>query len=234
MSTHSILYERELAINDNIQIMIPSVRDVLDNEDDYYSMVGALTAMPVDYMWQLQDAGIDFTEISEYGLFIIMFESLKRRDTHLIFGDLDVNKFIFDDSSASFYDVENDIRIERGIQMKIATYLRKIHHLEKNLKKPGNKEAKEYMIERARVKAMRNNRRSVDSQLESLIIALVNTEQFKYDFDSVLDLSIYQFNESVRQIIHKVDYEHRMAGIYAGTVDPKSFSQDDLNWLKHK
>lgn len=234
MSTHSILYKRELAVNDKIKIMIPSVGEVLENEDEYYSMVGSLTAMPVDYMWQLQDAGIDFTEISEYELFVLMFEGLKRQDTHLIFGDLDINKLIFDESTISFYDTENDIRIERGIQMQIAATLRKIHHLEKNRKKPGNQEAKEYMIERARVKAMRNRRRSTDSQLESLIIALVNTEQFKYDFDSVLDMSIYQFNESVRQIIHKVDYEHRMAGIYAGTVDPKKMSQDDLNWLKHK
>ena len=234
MSTHSILYKRELAINEKIKIMIPSVGEVLDNEDDYYSMVSSMTAMPVDYMWQLQDINIDFTEISEYELFILMFEGIKKRDTHLIFGDLDINKLIFDESSFSFYDAENDIRIERGIQMQIASALRKIHHLEKNRKKPGNKEAKEYMIERARVKAMRNRHRSVDSQLESLIIALVNTEQFKYDFDSVLDMSIYQFNESVRQIIHKVDYEHRMTGIYAGTIDPKKMSQDDLNWLKHK
>lgn len=234
MSTHSILYKRELAINDKIKIMIPSVGEVLDDEDEYYSMVSSMTAMPVDYMWQLQDINIDFTEISEYELFILMFEGIKKRDTHLIFGDLDINKLIFDESSFSFYDAENDIRIERGIQMQIASALRKIHHLEKNRKKPGNKEAKEYMIERARVKAMRNRHRSVDSQLESLIIALVNTEQFKYDFDSVLDMSIYQFNESVRQIIHKVDYEHRMAGIYAGTIDPKKMSQDDLNWLKHK
>lgn len=234
MSTHSILYKRELAINDKIKIMIPSVGEVLDDEDEYYSMVSSMTAMPVDYMWQLQDINIDFTEISEYELFILMFEGMKKRDTHLIFGDLDINKLIFDESSFSFYDAENDIRIERGIQMQIASALRKIHHLEKNRKKPGNKEAKEYMIERARVKAMRNRHRSVDSQLESLIIALVNTEQFKYDFDSVLNMSIYQFNESVRQIIHKVDYEHRMAGIYAGTIDPKKMSQDDLNWLKHK
>ena len=234
MSTHNILYKRELAINDKINIIIPSVGEILEDEDNYYSMVGSLTAMPVDYMCQLEDVGIDFTEITEYELFILLFEGMKNRDTHLIFGDLNVNKLVFDETTSSFYDIENDIRIERGIQLQIAAALRKIHHLEQNRKKPGNKEAKEYMIERARIKAERNKRRSVDSQLESLIIALVNTEQFKYDFDGVLNMSIYQFNESVRQVIHKIDYEHRMSGVYAGTIDPKNMSQDDLNWLKHK
>ena len=48
------------------------------------------------------------------------------------------------------------------------------------------------------------------------------------------ELSIYQFNESVRQIIKKIDYDNKMHGIYAGTVSAKDLSQDDWNWLTHK
>ena len=70
-------------------------------------------------------------------------------------------------------------------------------------------------------------------QLESLIIAMVNTEQFKYDFEGTRELSIYQFNESVRQVIKKTDYDNRMYGIYTGTINPKELSQKDLNWLVH-
>ena len=44
----------------------------------------------------------------------------------------------------------------------------------------------------------------------------------------------YQFNESVRQIIKKIDYDNKMHGIYAGTVSAKDLSQDDWNWLTHK
>ena len=63
---------------------------------------------------------------------------------------------------------------------------------------------------------------------------MVNTEQYKYGYESTRDLSIYQFNESVRQIIKKVDYDNRMYGVYSGTVSAKDLSQDDLNWLTHK
>jgi hypothetical protein len=62
---------------------------------------------------------------------------------------------------------------------------------------------------------------------------MVNTEQFKYDFEGTRELSIYQFNESVQQIIKKTDYDNRMYGVYAGTVNPKELSKDDLNWLIH-
>lgn len=79
----------------------------------------------------------------------------------------------------------------------------------------------------------RNKNKTQESQLEPLIIALVNTEQYKYDFEGTRELSIYQFNESIRQIIHKVDYDNRMYGIYAGTVNAKELSQKELNWLAH-
>lgn len=89
------------------------------------------------------------------------------------------------------------------------------------------------MLKRAREKQRRERNKKQDSQLEKLIVALVNSEQFKYGFEDVKNLSIYQFNESVRQIIKKTDYNNRMYGIYSGTIDPKNLKQDDLNWLVH-
>ena len=237
MPTINLLYQKQYAINDKISIIIPTVGDILGDEDKYYSMVTSLTSMPIDLMCELDDAGIDYTAINEYELFLILFSSLRQMDTSLIFGDLDLSKFILTESEQNgrpiLYDVENGIRIDRAIQGQISATLRKIHHLEKNNRRPANDEAKEYMLKRAREKAKRKKNKKDFSQLESLIIAMVNTEQYKYDFEGTLNLTIYQFNESVRQIIKKIDYEHRMAGIYAGTIDPKGMRQDDLNWLVH-
>ena len=237
MSTLNLLYEKQYAINDSIHIIIPTVGQIIDNEDAYYGLVSVLTAMPVDLMVQLEDAGIDFMSINEYELFLLMFAGLKSQDTSLIFGDLDLSKFKMavneQNGNVVLLDEEHDIKIDRAIHGQIAGVLRKIHHLEKNNRKPANKEAKEYMLKRAREKMKRRNRKT-ESQLESLIIAMVNTEQYKYDFEGTRELSIYQFNESVRQVIKKVDYDNRMYGVSAGTVDAKSLSQDDLNWLTHK
>lgn len=237
MPTISLLYQKQYDINDNIHVVIPTVKEILDDEDGYYNMVTMLTSMPIDLMCELDDAGIDYTEINEYELFLILFGSLRQMDTSTIFGDLDLTKFVLVENEQNgkpmLYDEENDIRIDRAIYGQIASTLRKIHHLEKNRRKPANDEAKEYLLKRAREKAKRRKNRKDFSQLESLIVAMVNTEQYKYDFESTLGLTIYQFNESVHQIIKKVDYEHKMSGIYAGTIDPKGMSQDELNWLKH-
>lgn len=238
MATRNLLYKRSYAINDSINIVIPTVGEVIDCEDDYYNIVSVLTAMPIDMMVQLDDAGIDFTTINEYELFLYMFAGLKTKDTSLIFGKLDLSKFeiAVDKKNGNMVlrDEENKITIDRAIHGKIAGTLRMIHHLEKNRRKPANPEAKEFMLERARSRMRRLKNSTEDSRLESLIIAMVNAEQYKYDFEGTRELSIYQFNESVRQVIKKVDYNNRMYGVYTGTVNAKELSQDDLNWLTHK
>lgn len=238
MSTLNLLYQKEYAINDKIKVMIPTVGEILENEDDYYGLVSLLTAMPVDYMVLLDDVGVDFTTINEYELFLMVFGGFKTHDTSLVFGDLDMNAFDLamnqQNGNVVLYDESNDIVIDRAIHGRIAATLRKIHHLEKNRRRPANKDAKDYMLQRAREKMKRNKYKKDDSELESLIIALVNTEQFKYDFEGAKGLSIYQFNESVKQIINKIDYDNRMHGVYAGTINAKDLSQDDFNWLIHK
>ncbi len=238
MSTLNLLYKKEYAINEHIRIQIPTVGKVLDNEDAYYGMVSMLTAMPIDMMVQLDDIGVDFTKINDYELFLLLFRSLKVQDTSLIFGSLDLRPFQTAVNEQNglivLVNQETGAVIDRAIHGQIAATLRKIHHLKKDNRKPANGEAKEYLIERARTKMRRQKNRTTESQLEELIVAMVNTEQYHYGFEGTRELSIYQFNESVHQVIKKIDYDNRMHGIYSGTVSAKDLSQDDLNWLTHK
>lgn len=238
MTTINLLYKREYPINNDISIVIPTVGEILDNEDSYYTLVSILTAMPIDMMVQLDDIGIDFSEINEYDLFLLLFQSIREQDTRLVFGDLDLKAFEMavneENGNYVMIDRKHDIVIDRLVHEQIADALRKIHHLEKDIRKPGNDAAKKYLIERARKKLKRNNKRKELSQIEQLIIAMVNTEQYKYDFEGTRELSIYQFNESVRQVVKKVEYDNRMYGVYTGNINVKELSQDDLNWLTHK
>lgn len=238
MPTLNLLYKQSYPINQQISIQIPKVGEILECEDEYFGMVSMITSMPIDMMVQLDDIGIDFTTINEWELFLMLFGSLKERNTSLIFGDLDLSKFVPavnpQNNNIVLIDKDSGAKIDRAIHGQIAAILRKIHHLEQNNRKPANGEAKEYMIHRARQKMKRMKNKKLDSHLEELIVALVNTEQYHYGFEGTRELSIYQFNESVQQVIKKVNYDNRMHGVYSGTVSAKDLSQDDLNWLSHK
>ena len=238
MPSINLLYKKEYAVNDHIKIMIPTVEKVLDNEDAYYSMVSMITATPYDMMVQLDDIGIDFMTLNDYQLFLLVFNSMKGQDTSLLFGDLDLGAFsmVVNPQNNAFVlrDPKTGAVIDRAIHAKICTTLRTIHNLKRNHRKPANDEAKKFLLQRARAKMKRHRNTSESSQLESLITAMVNTEQFPYNYEDVGQLSIYQFNESLQQVIKKIDFDNKMHGIYAGTLSAKDLSQDELNWLTHK
>jgi len=238
MPIRNLLYERQYPVNDSIQIAIPTVGEVLKQEENYYSLVSLITATPADMMVQLDDMGIDFTEINDYEVFLLIFNQLKSWDTSLIFGSLDLAAFQTvvntQNNMIVLRDTERNIVIDRGIHNQIAQAVRTIHHLTRNRRNPANKAAKRFMLQRAREKMRRRKNCTESSQLEELIVALVNTEQFHYDFSKVPDLTIYQFNESVQQVIKKIDFDNRMHGIYAGTINAKDLDPKDLNWITHK
>lgn len=234
----SLLFTREIKVNDQIQIVIPTVGQILEDEGQYYSMVSLITSTPYDMMAQLDQMGIDFETLDDYSLFLLMFEGLKRQDTSLIFGDLDIEGFhpgVHPQNKLMIlFHPETKTIIDKGIFDQICKALRQLHRLERNNKTPGNQAAKDYLLQKARKKLRRRTGKEEDSMLEALIVALVNTEQFSYDFSSVQDLTIYQFNESLKQIMKKIDYDNRMGGVYAGTIKASEMSSDDLNWLTHK
>ena len=47
-----------------------------------------------------------------------------------------------------------------------------------------------------------------------------------------MNLSIYNFNQSLKQIQHKITFDNTMIGVYAGTIDTSKMSNKDaLSWI---
>lgn len=234
MPTLNLLFEKSVKITDGISVRIPLVGEVLRREEEYYSLITMLTAQPIDFMVQLDERGVDFTTIDDYELFLTLFKTIRSEDSSLVFDGLNLSEFemaVNPNTKKIVLVNKSGVVIDKAVHRKIALILRKINHLQRNNKKPANKEARDYMIERAKKKAARRSGRTSESQLEALIVALVNTSEFHYGYETIKDLSIYQFNESVRQVVKKIEYDNRMHGIYAGTVDASKLSQDELSWL---
>ena len=234
--TQSLLIARSIPITDFLTVYIPTVGEILSSDDrEYYQMVTTLTSSPYDLMVQLDDMGIDYEQITDFELFMLLFQSLQNKDLSLIFPDLDASPLKpaknNENGQIVLWDAENGIVIDELIYNEICDALRKIHFTEKPKYKAGNKEAKKLLIERTRLQQKRQAKKPYRSFLEDLVVAMVNTEEFKYDYRQTMDLTIYQFNASVRQIQRKINYDHVMSGCYFGTVDIKKIDQRELNWL---
>lgn len=234
----SILYADKIPINDFISVRIPKVGEVFDDEDNYYALAYTITATPYDMMVQLDDAGIDFTTIDDWELFLFSFGMIRQSDTSLLFGDLDFSNFVpavnVQNGTIILRDNETGIEIDKLLHNRICEAIRTIHGWERTNKRPGNDEAKKYLLQKARKALKRKMREKQRSNLEDLVVSLVNTEQFSYDYETVRNISIYQFNRSVAQIVNKINYDNRMRGIYAGTLSAKELKPEDMLWLAHK
>lgn len=229
------LYDTEYKINEFVTIRVPTIGEILENEEEYFGNISLFVATPFDMMVQLDDMGIDFSKINTWDLFCLLFNELKKRDLSLIFKTPNLDDFVFaeneDGSAIVLLNPKTGDIIDKKVHAQIAAYLRSLLMLKKNDKRPANEEAKKYLLERARKKIKRYKKKLTESQLEKYIVALVNTAEFSYTYESVLELTIKQFYASLYQIMKKVKFDNLMIGCYAGTVNMKELSQDELSWI---
>ncbi len=233
----SLLKLNKINITDKISIKIPTVGEILTDEQEYYSMISSLTATPFQYMVQLDDLHIDFTTISDFDLFKMLFPIYAKTDLSLLFGDLDLSdmkvSFYKNRPSETFlYSAKNEIIIDELIYNDLMYFIRKINAFKRNSFKPGNEHMKSYLLEKERKKQKRNAKKTYEPYLENLVIALVNTCEFPYNYQECMDLSIYLFNQSYQQINRKISFDNAMMGVYAGTIDVSKLSNKDiLTWI---
>jgi hypothetical protein len=221
-----------------LSIRIPTVGEILEDEQNYYNIISSLTASPYQYMVQLNDVfHIDYTTITDYELFMMLFSAYLQSDLSIVFGDLNISDFKIktDNQKDILMSPSSGIEINEKVYNDLANIIRKINLLEKVNYKPGNESAKKYLLEKERKKQKRNAKKPYEPYLEKIVIALVNTSEFPYDYDSCMDLSIYRFNQSFKQIQHKIAFDKTMIGVYAGTVDTSKLSnKDTLTWIPNK
>ena len=232
-----MLYAKKIPINDNISIAVPTVGEIIDNEDSYFDAICTIVATPYDMMVQLDDAHIPFDQISDFDLFRLLFHNIKDTDTSLIFGDLDLSKMKTcrntETGQIVIRDPDSGVVIDEVIHHMICDTLCKMLHMPRNSKTAANGEAREYLLERERRRQSRRKKKKRCSQLENYIIALVNTEQFPYDYETVRDISIYQFYASLDQIAHKIKYDNTMVGYFAGTIKFDDLPPADRTWIQN-
>lgn len=227
----------EYIVNDYIKITQPTLNEICSyGEQKYYNMVSTLCATPSDFKVQLLDNfNLDYEELTEFQFFATMCREFKVEETAILFGKLDLQAFELAHNNQNneliLYNSHNDFVIDNGLYTLITTHLRLVHGFKKKIDIGGNENGKKYLLDKERRQLQRQRNMKYESMLIPLISAMVNCEKFKYNHDTVWDLPIYTFMDSVRRIQKLQNYNQTMQGVYAGTIDFKSLSQDTLNWM---
>lgn len=233
----STLYTRSIDICKGISVRVPTVGEILEDDEAYYSLAYRFSATPYDMMVQLDDAGIDCTQVNDFDIFCFMFPYLQTVDVSMILGNVSLRDFqvAYHEPTKSIIlrDETHDLTIDRPIHYQIAQAVRKILDIPRNTQRPGNEDARKYLIDRERKRLKRAKASSV-SPLDNYIIAMVNTANFPYDYESVKDLTIYQFSMSLKQIAHLTNYQNVMRGYYAGTIKLEDIPAKERTWILNR
>lgn len=241
MGSKSLLRADSVEITDKLSLHIPTVGEILDNQDLYFNLVSIFTSTPFQYMVQLDDIHIDYTTITDYQMFLIFFPLYVGEDMSILFGDIDTSNFgIYtnqQNDTTVIYNPTNDVIIDELVYNNIANTLRRVNLIKKVMSKPANENARKYLIEkeRKRLKRLARERKkngNDDSEFEKYIVALVNNKDFKYNYEEVENLSIYKFYQSLRQIQTNINFNNIMRGVYAGTVDASKIDKRSLSWIQ--
>lgn len=229
----SMLYDSRIEIAPKIHLRNPLIGEILDfGEKQFWGVVSSFTATAYDYMVTLYDAGIKYEDISDFNLFCMFFDQIKAMDCSILFDD--VNLLHFDlavdhqNQSLVLWNQKDDVVIDDAIFFNMATKIRMLCGLKRVWYNMGNEAARSFFIEKERRKQKRHRNKPFESILERDIIAMVNCAECKYNFETIRQCNLYQFNSSVAAIQHRVHFDKLMIGVYAGTVDVKNIDKKEL------
>ena len=222
-------------INDNITILQPTIKQIAEfGEKDFFSVVHTITAIPSDMKANLDDMGLDWMEVEDFELFMMLVQTLTPDRTCLLFGDLDFSKLRpfrnNENGDIVLADKEAGILIDKMIYLRIVSYLRKAFNITPKIERAANKMTKKILIEEDRNRMQQNK----DKPFKSFLLPMISSVKVKqgYTKDYVLNMGYVEFmNDIARlQVIHNAD--HLLSACYAGTIDMKKINKSELNWMK--
>lgn len=191
-----IYFGDDYVINDHIKIHQPTIGEVADyGEAQYFSMVHSLCAIPSDMKAILWDMGLDWCEVEDFDLFLMMSQTLTSDKTGILFGDLDFSKMRpfknKQNDEIVLADKETGIIIDKLIYTRIVTYLRKLHNITPKVEKTKSKTVKKWLIEEDRKKMETSKNKPFRSYLLPLISAVKVKQGYTKTY--IRDMGLFEF-----------------------------------------
>jgi hypothetical protein len=225
----------DFIINDYIKVLQPTIRQIAEfGERDFFSVVHTITAIPSDMKSNLDDMGLDWVEVEDFELFMMLAQTLPPDKTSILFGDLDFTKLRpfrnNQNGDIVLADKESGIIIDKMIYLRIVEYLRKAFNIKPKVEKPANKMTRKVLIEEDR----KNKEIGRDKPFKSYLLPLISSVKVKqgYTKEYVLNMGYVEFMNDVArlQVINNAD--HLLSACYAGTIDMQKINKSELNWMK--
>ena len=230
----------DIKIARGITLYQPTIGDIANyNEAEYFSMAQTLCATPSSMKVALDDMKLDYMQVDDFQLFMMLCQSLTPDKTKPLLGDLDLTKFKpysvgeTEDVLLANGEVDEDgnpIVINAIIYEILVTYIRKMHNFKKQVDKAGNAITRKVLIDEDRKAAQRNK----DKAYKSFLVPLVSSLQGRqgYTKDYICNMGLYEFMNQIARTQIIVQADAALGGMYSGFVDTKRMDKTVLDWTR--
>lgn len=231
----SLYFGEPYVVNEYITITLPKIGEVVKyGERQYYSMIQTITAIPSDMKSQLFDMGLDWTQVEDFQLFMMLAPTLPKDKTYILFGDLDFqamrpfqNK---QNGAVVLFNPQTNAVIDELAYGKMHAYLCSAHNLTKKVEKAANEFTKKFMIEEDRQKIAYNQKQPYKSFLRPLISAVKC--RMGYTLDYVKNMGLYEFMDDLNRLQVIVNADALLQGSYSGMVDTSKIPKKNFDWCR--
>lgn len=225
----------DYVINEYIKIRQPRIGEVVEyGEAQYFSMVHTLTAISSDMKSQLWDMGLDWCEVEDFDLFMMLAQTLTPDRTSILFGDFDFSKLRpfknKQNGDIVLFNPETEQVIDKMIYLRIMSYLRKLHNITPKVEKAANKMTKKVLIEEDRQKILNSKNKPFKSYLLPMISAIKVKQGYTKDY--VRNMGLYEFFDDISRVSVVDHANHLLNGAYCGMADLSKVPKKEFNWMR--
>lgn len=229
-------------VEGNITVFQPTIGDVVrTGEVKFYNTINIFVSNTTSYRSMLWDAGVDWNELSDFELFIMLYQGIDDDVSKMLFGDLDWKKFNIyekriedsEDSIPVLYDAENHIEINEEVYQCFHQYIQTVFNMFPEEEITEDKMLKKWWVEKDKRKLERDKKKDESSSsMQSIISACVNHPGFKYKLSELKEIGVCQFYDSVNRLQIYENATACMKGMYSGFVDGSKINPDSYNFMK--
>ena len=248
----SFLRGKPIKISDLVTIYQPTIGQIEEvGEQKFLNTFWIMCSCAWDMPSTFADMGIDFMSVSDWEFFIQTVRNFSVEDTRLILGDIDFSKLLPMESRKGEDDTNPQIVLANpepitinGIEYQPAQYIfteemyhQMIPYIREMIgfthkgRKAKNKTTAMILIMDDRKQRSRHKNDPYESMFHNGIISLVNTEEFPYTYETVFDLTMYQFTKSLIQIQGKKQACAMLQGSMSGFVDTSKIPSSSFQWM---
>lgn len=247
-----ILRGKPIVISDLLTIYQPTLAQIEEaGEQTFINSLWLMCSSAWDMPSAFDDMGIDFMSVSDWEFFIRIVSGFTIDNTKLVFGDLDFSKLrpmkykkVDSEENEAEIVLTNiePITVNRKIYQptqylfteqlyhKMIPYVREMIGFSHKGRKAANRATAKILIMDDRKQRSKQKNDSYESMFHNGIISLVNTEEFSYTYETVFNLTIYQFTKSLIQVQGKKQACAMLQGSMSGFADMSNVPSINFQW----